>query len=115
MVFHLMHGMPFQEIFDLLGICRHCVVHGEGRLPEDGFGALNVNQIAFIRRCMRESILTGEETILPDRRQTGLVIEMPASYGYALYVLLSEKCGMEIDQKYFGRPGDPKKSRKASK
>lgn len=102
-IFHLMHGMTFEEIHGLLGFCRHCIVHGEGRLPDEVRVSLTINQITFIRSCMRKSILTREETILPDARKTDLVIEMLVSYAYGLYVLLSEKCDMEIEQPYFRR------------
>lgn len=103
MVFHLMHLMPFEQIIDLLGFCRHCIVHDEGRLPEEFRVPLNINQLEFIRRCMRKSILTGDETILPDKQQTGLVIEMLVSYGHALYVLLTENCDMVLEHNYFRR------------
>jgi hypothetical protein len=103
MVFHLMHGMPFEEIFALLGFCRHCIVHDEGRLPDDVSPPLNFNQFNFIRRCIRKSILTGDDTILPDKRQTGQVLEMLLSYGHALYVLLTEECGMVLEHNYFQR------------
>jgi len=111
MVFHLMHLMPFEEIVALLGYCRHCIVHDEGRVPDDIWESLNVNQVTFVRSCLRESILTGEETILPDKRKIELIVQMLVSYGYGLYILLSEKCGMEIEKKYFRRPGDPKTKR----
>lgn len=103
MMFHLMHGMPFEQIYELLGFSRHCIVHDEGRLPDEVRKPLNINQFEFIRRCMRKSILTGDETIMPDKRQTNLVIEMLASYGHALYVLATEKCGMELERNYFHR------------
>ncbi len=103
MVFHLMHRMPFEQIFDLLGFCRHCIVHDEGRLPDKIRTPLDTNQLNFMRRCMRKSVLTGKRTILPDKQQTGLVIEMLVSYGYALYVLLTEKCSMVLEHNYFRR------------
>jgi hypothetical protein len=103
MVLHLMHLMPFEQIYDLLGFCRHCIVHDEGRLPEETRVTLDVNQCEFIQRCMRRSVLTGEETILPDKQRTGLVIEMLVSYGHAIYVLLTEKCGMVLERNYFHR------------
>ena len=103
MVFHLMHLMPFEQILDLLGFCRHCIVHDEGRLPDEIRSPLDTNQLNFIRRCMQKSILTGDETIMPAKQQTGLVIEMLVSYGHALYVLLSEKCSMVLEHNYFRR------------
>lgn len=103
MTYQWNHGLPFKELFDCLEFCRHSVVHAEGRWPEGTKVSLNRKQQAYIRSCMRASILTGESTILPTDKQTDQVMDMLASYAYGVYILLAEEFGMAIANPFFKR------------
>jgi hypothetical protein len=90
-------GMDWIALSATLGFCRHCIVHSEGRVDPEELRDLPVSQARFVQSLMRPSMLTGDERILPPPKAIDQFIEVIMSFTYGLYVLLSERCDMEVD------------------
>jgi hypothetical protein len=103
------NGMEWLAVTRLLAFCRHCIVHNEGRVSEARWKRLNKQQAKFVREMMKKTILSEQERILPSGRAIDRLIEAIMSLAYALYVLLSQRCGYEVEHALFNRVPAPKK------
>jgi hypothetical protein len=96
-------GLSWGDFIAMLGLCRHTIVHDEGRVSESQLAALSKPQAAFIRSCQHETLYGSEKLILPETRLADDCFESVVSYARGLYVLLADYCGMSDDTKYFKR------------
>jgi hypothetical protein len=93
--------MTFDELIATIGFCRHCIVHNEGRVEEEKLVELNRFQRAFVTSCLHASLHGNGRLLLPTSKSADRTMEALASYGWALYVLLSERCAMEDESQLF--------------
>lgn len=97
-------GMGWDNVVGVLAISRHCIVHGEGRVSEGQLKRLNKSQREFICSMMKESRLSGDKRILPSKMLLKDFIEIIGSLVYGIYVLLSQRCHMEVEHNIFEKP-----------
>jgi hypothetical protein len=95
------NGMEWLAVSNVLAFCRHCIVHNEGRVADAEWTKLDKRQGRFVRTMMKKTILSDEERLLPPAQVVDGLIEAMMSFAYGLYVLLSERCGFEIDYALF--------------
>jgi hypothetical protein len=101
-------GMDWSGVSRILAFCRHCIVHNEGRVSETRWKRLNKPQAALVRTMMKKTILSDDERILPPARLLDRFIEAIVSLAYGLYVLLSQRCDMDVENALFKKADKPK-------
>lgn len=95
------NGMNWTGVSRILAFCRHCIVHNEGRVSEARWKRLSKPQAAFVRAMMKKTILSEDERILPPAQLFDRFLEVIVSLSYGLYVLLSQRCGMDVEHALF--------------
>ena len=53
---------------------------------------------------MKTTILSDDKRILPDARTMDRLAEAMASFAYGLYVLISKRCGLEVEYDLWKKP-----------
>jgi hypothetical protein len=96
-------GLDFNQIVKTLGFCRHRIVHKEGRVTEKCLRALSKKEYEFISTCLYKTVHTDENLLLPPQEVLDEILVATASYGWATYKLLAERCAMN-DESGFFRP-----------
>jgi len=96
-------GLDFDGTVKAIGHCRHCIVHNEGRVTNDGLSGLSKPERAFVTSCLHKSQHAEVDLLLPPSHLLDQVFEALASYGWGLYVLLSKRLNMD-DETIFFRP-----------
>lgn len=91
--------MDWLMVVDTLDRCRNFIAHDEGRVANEKSKEMSVPQREFIKFLMRKSMLTGEDRILATKDQAYRFLEAIMAASYAVYVLLSKRCGMTLDVK----------------
>src|SRR5207245_2948983 len=84
----------------------------ECTVSDKRFKNLTKRQRRFVDRCLHKTVHTKETMLLPPNKLIDKLFEMIASYGWTLYVLVSERCKMPDETPFFG---DPKSAKKAVK
>jgi len=90
-------GMTVPDLISTIGFCRHRTVHEGGRVTDEDLRELDKDPRRFVRSCIRTGVHGGHKLILPDKKTISRCVEILASYGYGLYVLLARKCNMRIE------------------
>ena len=91
--------LEWLEVVDTLDRCRNFIAHDEGRVADKRWSAMSAPQREFIKALMRESVLAREDRILATKYQAHQLLEATMAVSYAVYVLLSNRCGMTVDIK----------------
>ena len=101
--------MTWREYVGAFAVCRHLIVHNYGRVSETSLRKLGTTQKVFAESCIRESLHGKEQVILPSAKSLDLVFEIIGSYGWGLYVLLSDRCAMADESEFFRPKGGGKR------
>lgn len=99
------HEMPWRTYIETIGFCRHRIVHNDGRVSSRSMNELSKGQQTYVQSCLHTSLYSKEEHLLPPGNIIDRLFEAVATYGWGLYVLLSERCSM-VDESEFFRPKD---------
>jgi hypothetical protein len=83
------------DLYRMVGDVRHKIVHNGGRMDDDYVNGLQFH--AFVKPCMRESVLTGEQTFLPTNKNLDRILQHLGAMAFAIYVELSRECGMVVE------------------
>jgi hypothetical protein len=94
-------GMPWRVFVETIAFCRHRIVHGDGRVSVQSMNQLGTKQKDYVRECLHTSLYTEGEQLLPPTRLIDDFFEAVASYAWALYVLLSDRCKMVNENALF--------------
>jgi hypothetical protein len=94
-------GMSYISLIEVMGVCRHSIVHAEGRVSAEKLRTLQKEQRAFVDECLFQSGQNQEKTILHPSDMLNQLFETIASYGWALYILISDRCGMKDEVDFF--------------
>jgi hypothetical protein len=97
--------MTWDECIAAIGFCRHRIVHTEGRLSKTCLTKLSKSQRAFVTSCLHDSMHTCEKIILPPTEMMRGLFESIGSYGWGLYVLLTDRCSMKDESDFFRPAG----------
>jgi len=109
------HDMAWRTYIEAIEFCRHRIVHNEGRVSPDSMKELGKGQQAYVKSCLHKSLYSTEQHLLPPEEIIEGLFKAVATYGWALYVLLSEHCSMPDESQIFkarranGRPVRRKK------
>jgi len=98
-------GLDFFDMVQVIGFCRHRIIHREGRVLARSLGTLNKRQREFVTFCMHASLHAKERILLPPTEIMSKVYEAVASYGWGLYVLIAHHCSMEDESEFFRPEG----------
>jgi hypothetical protein len=99
------HEMPWRSYIETIRFCRHRIVHNDGRVSPRNMNELSKGQQTYVQSCLHASLYSKEEHLLPPGNIIDGLFEAVASYGWGLYVLLSEQCSMADESEFF-RPKD---------
>jgi hypothetical protein len=94
-------GLDFEELLNIVGFCRNCIVHSGGAIDVDRLRLLSKAQVRFVRDCEHKSLHGKTGLILPPGNLVEECIEAFGGYGWALYSLLAVRCGMSDESGYF--------------
>jgi len=94
-------GMEWTAVARCLAFCRNRIVHNEGHVSESRITRLSKHQRIFVGTLMKKTILSEKERILPSGGDLDGLIEAVASFAYALHVLLSNRCKLNVDNPLF--------------
>jgi hypothetical protein len=95
------HEMTWDEYIATLAFCRHRIVHNDGRVSMSSMKSLSRGQQSYVLECLNDSLYSKDKHLLPPTRLIDGLFEAVASYAWALYVLLSERCRMEDESQFF--------------
>ena len=97
----LFYQMSFADFITALGFCRHCIVHNHGRLFDSSFEKLNKDKRELVSLFLHNGPHSNEVMVLPSTEMIDETFESLVSYGWALYILLAERCGMRDETQFF--------------
>ncbi|MDB5342464.1 MAG: hypothetical protein JWP89_841 [Schlesneria sp.] len=98
------NGMTFDKMVGMLAFCRHCIVHEEGRTSPEAMNRLDKAQANFVEKWLFTPVHGTDPLILPDTQSVERAMEAFASFAYALYLLMSKRCGVDVEILFFERP-----------
>jgi hypothetical protein len=103
------HGMTWNQYIEVIGFCRHRIVHNDGHVSKNSLNTLSKEQQAYVQSCLHRSLYSSDQHLLPPTDFINGLFEAVASYGWAIYVLFSERCGMEDESEFFRPKGGGKR------
>jgi hypothetical protein len=96
--------MEWMDVARVLAFCRHSIVHNEGRVSEARLKKLAKRLREYVQGIMKTTILSDDERILPDAKTVDALVEAMASFAYGLYVLVSKRCGVDVEYDPWKKP-----------
>lgn len=90
-------GIDWRGFSRLLSFCRNQIVHSDGRVSEAALKKLHKKEATFVRQMMDTTILGDYECIRPDKEMVHKFVSLMNGYVYAIYVLMSNRCGLRVD------------------
>lgn len=89
--------IEWMEVPRMLAFCRNCIIHNNGRVFEKSLKRYGKAQRQVIKSMMSKSMLAEDERILPTAKIADKLIEAMLSLAYGVYVLLSNRCKLEVE------------------
>ena len=90
-------GVNYDQLVRALAYCRHTIVHGFGRLPNDKPSKTPAYCWSVANQLARPRVHGSGLSILPEAAHTTKLINEVSSFAFATYTAFSETYGFTID------------------
>lgn len=94
-------GMTWEDRVTVFAVCRHLIVHNFGRVSAKSLVKLTKAQREYVESFIGESFHSKERVLLPTAEVIDRILQLAGTYGWALYILLSDRCGMADESELF--------------
>jgi hypothetical protein len=103
------NDMTWNEYLATIAFCRHRIVHNDGRVSKSSLNTLTKEQQGYVLACLGDSLYSKDKHLLPPTTLIDGMFEAVASYAWALYVLVADRCSMKDESTFFRPEGGGKR------